>query len=175
MPTEETQSYQSASSGAGVGAGIGQTMGVPQPMEEAVTPSSWNGRHAVSATWDSCSYASFDTGFANLGTTQAPCRLAHSSVSADVRCASEWWGSMVQGVENHDAQWLTASPLEKLRMRPTGRIRRLNLTVPFTFSRLEGGLQGGASRGASRGLQVGFKGPDLPEGFRKHEGGLKGG
>ena len=31
-PTEETQSYQSASSGAGVGVGIGQTMGVPQPM-----------------------------------------------------------------------------------------------------------------------------------------------
>ena len=29
---EETQSYQSASSGAGVGTGIGQTMGVPQPV-----------------------------------------------------------------------------------------------------------------------------------------------
>ena len=29
------------------------------------------------------------------------------------------WGSMVQGVENHYAQWLTASPSEKLRMRPT--------------------------------------------------------
>ena len=26
---------------------------------------------------------------------------------------------MVQGVENHCAQWLAASPLEKLRMRPT--------------------------------------------------------
>ena len=161
-PTEETQSYQSASSGAGVGVGIGQTMGVPQPMGGGRNrPPSWNGRHAVSATWDSCSCASgisFDRGFANLGTTQAPCRLAHSSVSADVRCASEWWGSMVQGVENHDAQWLTASPLEKLRMRPTGRIRRLNLTVPFTFRRLEGGLEGAASRGASRGLQRGLQG-----------------
>ena len=48
-----------------------------------------------------------------------------------------------------------------------GRIQRLNLTVPFTFRRLEGGLDGG--------LQGGFKGPDLREGFRKHEGGLKGG
>ena len=28
--------------------------------------------------------------------------------------------------------------------------------------------------GLSRGLQGGFKGPDLREGFRKHEGGLKG-
>jgi hypothetical protein len=31
-----------------------------------------------------------------------------------------------------------------------GRIRRLNLTVPFTFRRLEGGLEEGASRGAAR-------------------------
>ena len=65
---------------------------------------------------------------------------------------------MVQGVENHDAQWLTASPLEKLRMRPTGRIRRLNLTVPFTFRRLEGGLQGGASRGGFKGASSGLQG-----------------
>ena len=33
--------------------------------------------------------------------------------------ASDWWSSMIQAVESHYAQWLVASPLEKLRMRPT--------------------------------------------------------
>ena len=137
-PTEETQSYQSASSGAGVGVRIGQTMGVPQPMGGGRNrPPSWNGRHAVSATWDSCSCArgiSFDRGFANLGTTQnlpAPggegaslqfgdwLTVVYPLMSDVSGSASEWWGSMAQAVENHYAQWLTACPLEKLRMRPT--------------------------------------------------------
>jgi hypothetical protein len=132
-PTEETQSYQSASSGAGVGVGIGQTMGVPQPMGGGRNrPPSWNGRHAVSATWDSCSCASgisFDRGFANLGTTQAPCswgrrgispirRLAHSSVSTDERCV-RICQRMVGTNGPSRGEPLFASPLEKLRMRPT--------------------------------------------------------
>ena len=57
-----------------------------------------------------------------------------------------------------------------LLLHDAGRIRRLNLTVPFTFRRLEEGLEGGGIKGALRRLQEGFKGPDLREGFRKHEG-----
>ena len=34
-----------------------------------------------------------------------------------------------------------------LLLHDAGRIRRLNLTVPFTFRRLEEGLEGGASKG----------------------------
>ena len=61
----------------------------------------------------------------------------------------------------------------------TGRIRRLNLTVPFTFRRLEGGLEGGL-QGAlpswrlqkGRRLEWGLKRLTGP--WRGHKGGLKG-
>ena len=45
-----------------------------------------------------------------------------------------------------------------LLLHDAGRIRRLNLTVPFTFRRLEEGLEGGGIKGALRRLQEGFKG-----------------
>jgi hypothetical protein len=56
------------------------------------------------------------------------------------------------------------------KRRPPDTIRKeSNLIVTFTFRRLEEGLEGVASR-----LPGAFKGPDLREGFRKHEEGLKG-
>ena len=63
-----------------------------------------------------------------------------------------------------------ASPLYT-PLHPSGRIRRLNLTIPFTFRRLEGGLEGGASRGGFKGASRGLT---FVKAFRKHEGGLKG-
>ena len=57
------------------------------------------------------------------------------------------------------------------RVQP-GRIRRLNLTVPFTFRRLEGGLEGGLQGG----LQGGFKAASwgLQRGFKEASRGLQG-
>ena len=69
-------------------------------------------------------------------------------------------------------------PSKVVRLEPSGRIRRLKRTVPFTFRRLEGGLQGGASRGASSPSQGGLKGAwrglHLCEAFKGLKGALRG-
>ena len=71
------------------------------------------------------------------------------------------------------AQCDLASVMQMTENRP-GRIRRLNLTVPFTFRRLEGGLEGGAWRGASRGLQGAWPLWRLQKARRVLEGSFKG-
>ena len=136
---EETQSYQSASSGAGVGTGIGQTMGVPQPVGGGRTspPRGMGGTPlpppGLAATGNGTVSGSLSEALRTLELPKLPTPGGENAslqfgdwltvvfpLMSDVSgTASDWWSSMIQAVESHYAQWLVASPLEKLRMRPT--------------------------------------------------------
>jgi hypothetical protein len=126
-PTEETQSYQSASSGAGVGAGIGQTMGVPQPMGGGRNspPRGMGGMPspppgiAVPAQAGSALTEALRT--LELPKLPAPggegaslqfgdwLTVVYPLMSDVSGSASEWWGPMAQAVENHYSHLLWKS------------------------------------------------------------------
>ena len=158
-PAEETQSYQTASSGMDGGPTSGGQQGVPggswvwmpegrgqsspQPTGRPPTPPPGipSGVQAASLQ----SGTSLTEALRNLELPKLPTPGSPDAsllfgdwmtVVYPIMCdvagsAREWWTQTVGTVEHHYVQWLSAAPLEKLRMKPE------NQRLAEQFSRLE--------------------------------------
>ena len=158
-PAEETQSYQTASSGMDGGPTSGGQQGVPggswvwmpegrgqsspQPTGRPPTPPPGipSGVQAASLQ----SGTSLTEALRNLELPKLPTPGSPDAsllfgdwmtVVYPIMCdvagsAREWWTQTVGTVEHHYVQWLSAAPLEKLRMKPE------NQRLVEQFSRLE--------------------------------------
>ena len=136
--TEETQSYQSASSGAGQGqAVLGQALGTSQPLGGAggmpspppgIDPG-FQGRSqaGLAQPGPSLTEALRALELPKLPTPGSEgasiqfgdwMTVVHPLMSDLSGSAGEWWSLTVKTVEHHYQQWLVATPLEKLRMKP---------------------------------------------------------
>ncbi|CAL1167089.1 unnamed protein product [Cladocopium goreaui] len=136
--TEETQSYQSASSGAGQGqAVVGQALGTSQPLggvggmpspPPGIDPG-FQGRNqaGLAQPGPSLTEALRALELPKLPTPGSEgasiqfgdwMTVVHPLMSALSGSAGEWWSLTVKTVEHHYQQWLVATPLEKLRMKP---------------------------------------------------------
>ncbi|CAL1162674.1 unnamed protein product [Cladocopium goreaui] len=136
--TEETQSYQSASSGAGQGqAVVGQALGTSQPLggvggmpspPPGIDPG-FQGRNqaGLAQPGPSLTEALRALELPKLPTPGSEgasiqfgdwMTVVHPLMSDLSGSAGEWWSLTVKTVEHHYQQWLVATPLEKLRMKP---------------------------------------------------------
>ncbi|CAL1144277.1 unnamed protein product [Cladocopium goreaui] len=136
--TEETQSYQSASSGAGQGqAVVGQALGTSQPLggvggmpspPPGIDPGFQRRNQAgLAQPGPSLTEALRALELPKLPTPGSEgasiqfgdwMTVVHPLMSDLSGSAGEWWSLTVKTVEHHYQQWLVATPLEKLRMKP---------------------------------------------------------
>ena len=138
-PAEETQSYQTASSGMDGGQALGSNwrLGVGSGRWRSTKPSTgWKATYTPPAGIQSGYPLGNQAARAQPGSslTELPKLPAPGSQDASqfgdwmtvvypIMCdvagsAKEWWTQTVSTVEHHYVQWLSAAPLEKLRMKP---------------------------------------------------------